>query len=105
VTGYRDVLVRLLADVDGIYRRHSEVLGRFEAVEDRMHAARREMEAIDATGAKTPAAVEILDRLIDELGDLPKYGRASELFDHVVDIVASAEAARERARLIFQEVA
>jgi hypothetical protein len=55
VTGYRDVLVRLLADVDGIYRRHSEVLGRFEAVEDRMHAARREMEAIDATDAKTPA--------------------------------------------------
>jgi hypothetical protein len=58
VTGYRDVLVRLLADVDGIYRRHSEVLGRFEAVEDRMHAARREMEALDADGDGRQLAIQ-----------------------------------------------
>lgn len=52
MTTYRDVLARLLSDVQGIYRRHSEVLGRFQAVEDRIHAAEREMEAIDDGDAR-----------------------------------------------------
>ncbi len=48
MNAYRDLLAELLADIDAIYRRHSEVLGRFEAVENRCAEARRQMEDIDA---------------------------------------------------------
>jgi hypothetical protein len=47
VTTYRDLLAELLTDIEAIYRRHSEVLGRFEAVENRCAEARRQMEDID----------------------------------------------------------
>lgn len=58
MTTYRDVLSRLLSDVQGIYRRGDGVPARFFAVEDRIHAAEREMEAIDAqdVGANGEAA-------------------------------------------------
>lgn len=93
---YRDVLLRLLTDVEGIYRRHSEVLGRFEAVEDRFHAAKRELETLDATGAKTPAAVEILDGL---LTDLDVALRPPREWGDVLWARSRASDARDRARL------
>ncbi len=44
---YRGVLVRLLDEGIGISQRETMVLGKYEDIVDRLHAARREMEALD----------------------------------------------------------
>lgn len=79
---------------------------------DRMPVA--PLVAIEAT----MTAAEILDQLLEELGDMEcptrthlgykkhaKRCRACLILDQVVDIVIKAEGERDRARIIFGEAA
>ncbi len=49
---YHAILRGLLEDAVGIIRRNSEVLGRFHALEDRIHEAKRDMERAEMEGTR-----------------------------------------------------